>query len=526
MAERNPKIAVLLDRQSGASGYGLDTDEIAERLTRSDSTLIVDCVSGLGANVRSMSEAIIATGAQRVIVGWSGERMSVADVQQTARDAGIDQFGIWPVELGTLSCRVADPEDRLTHAVLTLLGTVERARAYRGSRQQNLRPERLAGVGIESLFSVAELEYRPAPTVRGERCRASYGCRQCVDACPHNALRIGNGQVRLRKRDCTSCGICLTACPTEAINFPTAMPAEIHNQVTCLLDEYWDGPDARGILFVCPNTMRNLASKEFDLSPGWLPVEVPCLGMLTVQWILAPLRLGAGAVGLVPCIDNCRSGQIDQIRQRVSYCQALLREAWDMPEAVQLTPATENGLRAFLADDLEFAGYAFEDEPDCAFRYDARVDVVIDVAAADGADLDWSITHSASPFASVRATDGCTLCGSCVDACPQDALQIVNDGPAETTLTFNSRRCVTCEQCLPACPEIGVLHVDRTTDLALLAEGRATIHRDAVNLCDRCGQPISTNKMMGRIAELLGEEHAGTLNVISRFCTNCRGVMG
>ncbi len=526
MPDGNRTVAVLLDRQLSASGYRLDPVELAGRLSDSDASLRIKIVDGLEADSRALSDAVIDTAARRVVVGLPGQQLSVADFQQAARDAGIDQFGVWPVELGTLSCRVPDPEDRLTHAILTILGVVQRARAYRGSRQQNLRPERPSSGGLESLFSLPELEYRPAPTVRRDRCRASKGCRECVDGCPHNALRIVDGQVRLRKKDCTSCGICLSACPNEAINFPTAMPAEIDEQVTCLLDEDTGGPDARGILFVCPNTMRNLAARDFDLSPGWLPVEVPCLGMLTVQWLLAPLRLGAGAVGLVPCIDNCRSGKIDQMRQRVGYCQALLRETWEMPEAVQLAPTSEAGLRAFLADEIAFAGYAFEDEPDSAFRYDARMDVVVDVAAADGAGLDWSITHPASPFASVRATDGCTLCGSCADACPADALQIFSDDAAGTTLTFDARRCVICEQCLPACPESDVLHVDRTTDLALLVEGRTTLHHDTVSLCERCGKPISTDKMMGRIAELLGAEHAATLNVISRFCTNCRGISG
>ena len=524
MPDGNSTVAVLLDRQLSASGYGLDPDALAGRLTEIDPSLLVEIADSLEADSGALSDAVIGTGARRTVVGLPGQRLRVADVQQAARDAGIDQFGIWPVELGTLSCRVANPEDRLAHAALMVLGSLERARAYRGSRQQNLRPERPSRAGLESLFSLPELEYRPAPTVRRDRCRASKGCRQCVDGCPHNALRIADGQVRLRKQDCTSCGICLSACPTEAINFPSAMPAEIHEQVTRLLDEDIDGADERGILFVCPNTMQNLAAREFDLSPGWLPVEVPCLGMLTVQWLLAPLRLGAGAVGLVPCIDNCRSGQIDQMRQRVSYCQALLREAWDMPEAVQIAPAGDAGLRAFLADEVAFSGYAFEDEPNCAFRYDARTDVALDVATADDAGLDWVVRHPASPFASVRATDGCTLCGSCAAACPADALQILHDASSEVALTFDAQRCVTCEQCLPACPESNVLHVDRTTDFALLSGGRITLHRDKVDLCERCGKPISTNKMMGRIAELLGEEHSATLNVISRFCTNCRGI--
>jgi ferredoxin len=524
MAVSTKPVAILLDADLSRTGNGLDLEIIVSRLSEIDELLEIAVIDDLERNPDQLSYAVAELEPERVILGLPGLRDREPEIQQAAREAGIDQLGIWPVALGVFSCRVSDADERTDHALLSLIGAIARVRNFGGSRQRNLRLERTTDFSLQTLLSLPEIVYRPAPTVRQDRCYAARGCRQCVENCPHNALGIADGQVRLRKQDCASCGICLTACPHDAINFPSAMPAEIHSQVHTLLDEQYAGADARGILFVCPNTMRNLARRNFELAPGWHAIDVPCLGMLTAQWLLAPLRLGAGAVGLVPCITDCRSGRIDLLRQRVSYCQALLRDGWDMPEAVQLAPTGEAGLRSFLNDDIAFAGFAFESEPDNAFDYRERIDVVMDVALADGAGTDWTITHPASPFAMARTTDGCTLCGSCAAACPTNALQIKGDQTSETSLTFDPTHCVVCEACLPACPEPNVLSVSQVTDFGQLEAGRTTLRADTIRRCERCGSKISSDRMMNRIAELLGEEHMGTMNVISRYCTDCRSL--
>jgi MinD superfamily P-loop ATPase len=46
----------------------------------------------------------------------------------------------------------------------------------------------------------------------------------------------------------------------------------------------------------------------------------------------------------------------------------------------------------------------------------------------------------------------CTLCGTCVDVCPEDVLAI-----AEETLTYaNPDQCTMCTECEAACPENAV----------------------------------------------------------------------
>ena len=66
----------------------------------------------------------------------------------------------------------------------------------------------------------------------------------------------------------------------------------------------------------------------------------------------------------------------------------------------------------------------------------------------------------------------CTLCGSCVEACPTGALEV---NPELGHLQLNEEKCTGCGKCIEACP-IGVLKFDEETRMPLI--------------CDRClGDP-------------------------------------
>ncbi len=44
--------------------------------------------------------------------------------------------------------------------------------------------------------------------------------------------------------------------------------------------------------------------------------------------------------------------------------------------------------------------------------------------------------------------DECSACGSCVDACPEGALDIVGD----TAEVVNEDSCIACGNCIDECP--------------------------------------------------------------------------
>jgi ferredoxin len=106
-----------------------------------------------------------------------------------------------------------------------------------------------------------------------------------------------------------------------------------------------------------------------------------------------------------------------------------------------------------------------------------------------------------APFGSVTVDkDKCTLCMSCVGACPASALQ---DNQTAPQLRFVEKNCVQCGLCEKTCPEQAITLQPR---LLLTAERKqARVLNEATPFaCVRCGKPFGTLKgietMIGKLA--------------------------
>src|SRR5690606_3333862 len=109
-----------------------------------------------------------------------------------------------------------------------------------------------------------------------------------------------------------------------------------------------------------------------------------------------------------------------------------------------------------------------------------------------------------SPFGSVVVdTQRCTLCLSCVGACPEAALA---DNPDRPQLRLIEKNCVQCGLCQVTCPEDAITLEPR---LLLADGGKARKQHRVLNetepfCCIRCGKPYGTlqavEAMVGRLA--------------------------
>ncbi len=524
----SPRTTVLLCGDLEALGDGLSLQEVRRWLRAVVPGVCVHIVSDLCEHPEKIAPPLAADAASRLVLGLCSRVRRRAEVQALVRRAGLDALGVEVTNLGDYAARVHPKPQATEKAKILMAGAVAKARAFAGSWPENLKPVLPAAVSRRALFSLALLEYEPVPAIQVDHCRAEHGCRRCARACPHEALRVADGEIRLEKARCTGCGVCVTACPHEAMEFPGCTPAQLSAQIAALLDTGPVDLDPRGIIFVCHNSaamLEALARRGTAYPAHWLPVEVPCLGMVPPTWPLACLALNAAAVGVLPCADGCRSGQRESTEGGVAYCRELLQRLGEPGERVALFPTdSEQGLIEALHSVAAHGRPIQVPAVPNPFAHGSRSKVLLRLAQHYGAVENVSLFHPYSPFGVIDVADGCTYCGACAAACPSGAL-VLDCRDEEMNLGFDATRCVACGECLPACPEEGVLQLRRITDFQRLAREKAVVARGRYQRCAACGKPIASTAMLTRIAALLGDGGADTAAVISRYCPDCRLVV-
>ena len=129
-----------------------------------------------------------------------------------------------------------------------------------------------------------------------------------------------------------------------------------------------------------------------------------------------------------------------------------------------------------------------------------------------------------APFGAVEIkVEGCTLCLSCVSACPTGAL---SDDPERPMLRFTEDACVQCGLCKATCPEKVISLVPRLDFRAGAASARVLKQEEPFH-CIRCGKPFGVKSTIERVAAKLEGQHwmyqdaANRLDII-KMCEDCR----
>ncbi|HTZ00546.1 MAG TPA: 4Fe-4S dicluster domain-containing protein, partial [Rhodocyclaceae bacterium] len=150
--------------------------------------------------------------------------------------------------------------------------------------------------------------------------------------------------------------------------------------------------------------------------------------------------------------------------------------------------------------------------------------------------LDFAFTHLAAaakappaeiplpagaPFGAVAVNERCTLCMSCVAACPARALL---DTQEEPRLRFVERNCVQCGLCRDTCPESAITLVPRLSLRPEARQPRTLVEAQPFH-CIKCGQAFGTDQMVRAMLDrLAGHSMYAGDQALRRLqmCADCR----
>ena len=129
-----------------------------------------------------------------------------------------------------------------------------------------------------------------------------------------------------------------------------------------------------------------------------------------------------------------------------------------------------------------------------------------------------------APFGRIEVNrEACTLCMSCVGACPTNALADSKEFPR---LSFIERNCVQCGLCAATCPESAITLEPRLL-LAKEARTPVVLHEAEPFHCVRCGKAFATRQMIDTMVDkLTGHSMFGEAAALNRLkmCGDCRVV--
>ena len=129
-----------------------------------------------------------------------------------------------------------------------------------------------------------------------------------------------------------------------------------------------------------------------------------------------------------------------------------------------------------------------------------------------------------APFGTIEVnTDGCTLCLSCVSACPTGALK---DNPDSPQFTFTESSCVQCGLCKTICPEAVIALKPRYN---FTGEGRSSrvVKEEEPFECIKCRKPFGVKSSIDKmVVQLSGHSMFSDEKAMGRIkmCPDCRVV--
>ena len=355
------------------------------------------------------------------------------------------------------------------------------------------------------------------------------GCRRCLDLCPTGAITPNGDHVAIDAQICAGCGQCAAACPTGAAAYALPPADALLRKLRTLLTAYREAGGTKPMLLFHDGghgaeAIDALARHGDGLPANVLPVQVNEITQVGLEVIAASFAYGACAVRFL--MRAKPRHDVAGLTKTIALAGPIL-SGLGLNGARVATIETDDpdalgeALRAIapLAAVAKPATFSAVGNKRDVIRHSLR-----ELHAAAPAPVDIVPLPQGAPFGTVEVNvEGCTLCLSCVSACPTGAL---SDDPERPMLRFAEDACVQCGLCQATCPE-KVIALKPQIDFRAAIAATRIIKQEQPAECIRCGKPFGVKSTVDRVTAKLEGQHwmfkdsKKRLDVI-KMCADCR----
>ena len=338
-------------------------------------------------------------------------------------------------------------------------------------------------------------DYDPSICAHGRS--GNTACTRCIDVCPADAISSIGEAIAVDSHLCQGGGACATACPGGAIRYVYPSAEDTLTIMRRLLRVYREEGGLEPVMVFHSRE----AGLPDNCADNALPIAVEELGSVGIDVWLSALAYGARTVlllddGAVPErvrveIDT-KLVNASEILAGMGYPAESIRRIDDSELTLSCQP---------VMPQIEPAGYAGAGgKRQITFM---AIDALYEQAIAffSGPPESMVTLTAGAPFGSA-SIDGslCTLCMSCVDACPGKALQSGQDVPQ---VRFIESNCLQCGMCTVTCPEYAMSLSPRLLFDQEERKQIKTLYEEPPFCCVSCGKPFATqsviNNMMAKL---------------------------
>ena len=355
------------------------------------------------------------------------------------------------------------------------------------------------------------------------------GCHRCLDLCPTGAIAPNGDHVAIDPQICAGCGQCDASCPTGAAAYALPPSDALLRKLRALLGGYREAGGKQAIVLFHDGEhglelIDALARHGDGLPANVLPVRVNEVTQVGLEAVAASLAYGASAVRFL--IRAKPRHDVAGLAKTIALAQPILSGLGFSGARVSTIETDDpdalgNALRAILSMDGAAKPATFSA---VGLKRDVVRHALRELHAAAPAPIDIVPLPQGAPFGTVVVNvAGCTLCLSCVSACPTGAL---SDDPEKPMLRFAEDACVQCGLCQATCPE-KVISLKPQLDFRSATAMSRIIKQEEPFECIRCGKPFGVKSTVERVVAKLEGKHwmfkdsQKRLDVI-KMCADCR----